>query len=927
MRLRLALLPLLLLTCCVGGDTGVNPPPRRGTSNASTATSLGARTERPLAASTRLPGVAAKPTTPSLLDPTLALGLRSESGTTQAAASDRPIAREDRDPGRFDRIGAQDVIAIQLLDRLPAATVTSPLLTPGFQVLQKSLRSYPNPWASGPNAFFDQRVVWTDGRTNQSSLRAALVVPVPASVAWPLTLPAGAHVRFDVAIGTRVSATEAVTVTVRVKDGTEETEVWSREVTPSALHKLREWTPCDIDVSAYGGRPVTLLLDATGLGSNGSGYRYTAFFAEPVVVTRALDEATLKAARDSTGLDVAENVLLIVNDAQRADTVKPVRTRLPKLFSAMEGLAESGAGFKRAFSVGNQTRISTFAFLAGQTPSYGRFHHVRWNFTPAMKQAFYAGDPPLLPRLLRQLGYRTVGIANNLFLFGNIDLSLDGGFDRFIDHRHGTQDTAWITESATSWIREHKEERWFMMLNYNTPHQPYVPPEESFGAFKPKLDGVQGYDKRYLGEVKWADENMAKVLAVLDELGLSGKTLVILTSDHGEIMDPRHECWNENWQSKCLHQHGKTLFDEEIHVPLVMRLPGRIPAGRVLHRDASHLDLPPTVLGLLGVRPVAGFLGRDLSGAVLGGAEHVDVPIVVEARLSSGVRWKGFKYILHDRRERMEFDRKTLFDARRGLEELYDLTKDPEELTNLAWDATHPALRTSRETLAALKRDFAKRRGGVETTFGENDAAEEDESEPVEDKPAPALAAAPARSVPLTAVPPRVRNTLLFHRGGSNGRFTGLITTTERFTALEKLDARPGNACQLLGSTEIRVDVRAEDAHPTGIRFRTTPEDAPVTFAVLLDGFPVTADLFYVGAYGLELYKNPLTVTEPSAWQLAFAPHGGPVVVAGEDAGVFFWRDGLAAPGAPAESADIEGEGSIDPQIRDIMKDWGYIGK
>ena len=919
----------VVLPACVGGDTGVNPPPKRRMADRVAGTSLGARAERPLAQAVRPPGAASKPPTPSLLDPALALGPRPAQGAREPP-TDRLAARDDRESGRIERIGAQDVVALQLLDALPAATVTSPLLTPGFQVLKESIRSFPNPWAAGANAHLDQRLVWTDGRTNQSSLRAALVVPVPARVEWRTTLPAGARVRFDFAVGTRVTLSEPVTLFVRVKDGAAEQDVWSQEVTPTALHKLKDWASADVDVSAYAGRPVSLVLDAVGPGGNGTGYRYTAFYAEPVVVTRAADDPTREAARVATGLDVADNVLLIVDDAQRSDTLLPARDRLPELYPAMEGLVKEGAAFKSAFSVGNQTRLSTFAFLAGQTPSYGRFHHVRWNFTPAMKRAFYDGRPPLLPLLMRKLGYRTVGVADNLFLFGNLDLSLDGGFDRFIDHRHGTQDTAWITESATAWLREHKGERWFMMLNYNTPHLPYQPPEESFGPFKGRVEGVQGYDKHYLGEVKWADENMARILAVLDELGLSGKTLVILTADHGEVMDPRHECWNENWNSKCTHQHGKTLYDEELHVPLVMRLPGRVPAGRTLEHDASHLDLPPTVLGLLGVRPVSSFLGRDLSDAVLGGPEPPSVPIVAEARMSSAIRWKGFKYIVHDRRERMDFESKTLFDARRGLEELYDLTKDPAELTNLAWEPGQEALRLGRETLAALKRDLAARRGGPEPTFDEDDEEEEPAAATAAPAPSAAPSAATATAGPAAAsglAPPRVRSTLLFHRGGSGGRFTGVITTPERFTHLEKLDAGPGNACELVGTTEIRIDVRADDEHPTGIRFRTSPEDAPVTFSLLLDGIPVTADLFFVGAYGLQLYKNPLTVTEPSDWQLAFAPLGGPVVVAGEDAGAFFWRDGLSAAGKPAESADIESETSIDPQIRDVMKDWGYVGK
>ena len=131
----------------------------------------------------------------------------------------------------------------------------------------------------------------------------------------------------------------------------------------------------------------------------------TAFFAEPVITTT-----------DPEGgrLDAADNILLVVVDSMRADTVGADRHKsLPPLFPTMEKLVADGTNFRRAYTVGNQTRLSTFAFLSGQSPRYGRFYSWEWDLSPQQRSRFHAANPPLLARVLRKAGYRTAAIGKS----------------------------------------------------------------------------------------------------------------------------------------------------------------------------------------------------------------------------------------------------------------------------------------------------------------------------------------------------------------------------------------------------------------------------------------------------------------------------------------------------------------------------------
>jgi arylsulfatase A-like enzyme/Flp pilus assembly protein TadD len=126
-----------------------------------------------------------------------------------------------------------------------------------------------------------------------------------------------------------------------------------------------------------------------------------------------------------------------------------------------------------------------------------------------------------------------------------------------------------LTELAGS------DEPFFMFLHYFDPHWPHEAPEPF----------ASQYEDTYLAEIAYFDDQFGRLMAALDDLGFADDTFVILTSDHGEGRGQHGE-----------YTHSTFLYDSTLHVPLLMRLPGHIPAGRVVDTQVRLLDLAPTIV-------------------------------------------------------------------------------------------------------------------------------------------------------------------------------------------------------------------------------------------------------------------------------------------------------------------------------------------
>ncbi len=322
------------------------------------------------------------------------------------------------------------------------------------------------------------------------------------------------------------------------------------------------------------------------------------------------------------------NVLLITIDTLRADHMSLYgypRETTPRL----DALAKTGVAFDRAYTYWPKTRGSFVAMLTGRLAGrsgYSKTHPLLLDFNPTL-----AG-------VLKKAGYDTVAVVDN----PNVAASLGyaKGFDRY---RETWEEEALvsemdraraITEDAVHFLRGASAERpFFLWLHYVNPHAPYGPPspfdtlfldEEALrGPALPPVEGVNGgvphawevpgrglgyYVAQYDGEIAATDAEVGQVLEALEGSGLGERTIVILTSDHGESLG-EHDYYFD---------HGQNLYDPSMRIPLVMAGPG-LAAGHRSEVPATTLDLVPTVLDAVKVSYPPGLDGRSLLGAGNGG--------------------------------------------------------------------------------------------------------------------------------------------------------------------------------------------------------------------------------------------------------------------------------------------------------------------
>lgn len=208
-----------------------------------------------------------------------------------------------------------------------------------------------------------------------------------------------------------------------------------------------------------------------------------------------------------------------------------------------------------------------------------------------------------------------------------------------------------VTDRAIETWRALGRGRRFLWVHYFDPHAPYSPPE----PFATRYSG-HPYD----GEVAYTDQEVGRLVRSI--LADTPQAIIVLTSDHGEGLGEHGE-----------KTHGVFLYEATLHVPLLVRAPRQLPAGRRVAVNASLVDVMPTVLGLVGTAVPPGVQGRDLRAVVEGSAPD-DAPVFAES------------YLPH-----LQFRFSELFAIRRGAlkyidspsPELFNLEHDPEESRNL----------------------------------------------------------------------------------------------------------------------------------------------------------------------------------------------------------------------------------------------------
>jgi arylsulfatase A-like enzyme/tetratricopeptide (TPR) repeat protein len=346
------------------------------------------------------------------------------------------------------------------------------------------------------------------------------------------------------------------------------------------------------------------------------------------------------------------NVLLITLDTTRADHLPAYGYKNVKT-PGFDRLAETSLIFEDAIAHVPLTLPSHASILTGQLPIG---HGVRDN------EGFVV-DPkiPTLASILKGRGYATGAFVSAFVLDSRWGLNqgFDSYFDRFNPYREVNRDDiqrrAEETESEVEkWLPANKDHRFFCWVHFYDPHEPYDPPEPYASTYA---------SNRYDGEIAYMDQYVGKLLAKLDELRVSDRTLVVVTGDHGEGLGEHDE-----------RTHGMFLYSTTLQVPLLIRVPGG--KQRRIHGIVRHVDLAPTILDFLGISPGGEMQGSSLI-PVINGTEASDRTAYSESLYAEHhYGWSPLRSLTTNRHEFIESPKAELFDRK----------KDPGQLRNLIHD-------------------------------------------------------------------------------------------------------------------------------------------------------------------------------------------------------------------------------------------------
>jgi arylsulfatase A-like enzyme/Tfp pilus assembly protein PilF len=289
------------------------------------------------------------------------------------------------------------------------------------------------------------------------------------------------------------------------------------------------------------------------------------------------------------------NVILITLDTTRADRMGFLGSKRG-LTPNLDAVAQQGVVFTRTYSHVPLTTASHTTILTG---TYPQFNHVNDFGVPLSDKL------PYLPDILHHHGYQTGAFVASLVLD-----PLDGtapGFDRGFDvydagfrlRRHGAdryqtveRRAEVVVSHALGWLSHVPNGPFFLWVHLYDAHDPYDPPP----PFKDRY-ASQPYD----GEIAYADSCVGRLLDALRKHGLYDETLIAVMADHGESLGAHGE-----------NTHGVFLYDETLHVPLLIKLPLNRGAGRRIETRAGLVDVAPTVLSATGIAPPSEMQGQAL---------------------------------------------------------------------------------------------------------------------------------------------------------------------------------------------------------------------------------------------------------------------------------------------------------------------------
>ncbi len=374
------------------------------------------------------------------------------------------------------------------------------------------------------------------------------------------------------------------------------------------------------------------------------------------------------------------NVILISMDTLRADHLGCygyTRNTSPNL----DAIARESVLFKQVISQAPYTVSSHMSMLTSLYPS---FHKVNLIQESTMNPKINT-----LAELLYNNGYRTWAIVGG----GQVssDYGFSEGFETYIEFTSPHRDVWRKIQETIGFIEKEKANNFFVFIHSYKPHAPYNPIPPFDTMFDPEYDGpVSGSIEQieainsgeievtpddiahlmalYDGDIREMDDQIVELYDYLKKEGLDRRTLVVFTSDHGE----------EFGEHGKVGVHSHTVYDELLRVPLILRLPDKLPPGTTWEDQVRSIDILPTIFDLIGIdlkeTPIQ---GESLLPLIKKRQEGTNRHAFSERLAADGNHYRSlrtpqFKYIMQDNKKKGIVDHF-----------YYDLTDDPREQNSL----------------------------------------------------------------------------------------------------------------------------------------------------------------------------------------------------------------------------------------------------
>lgn len=498
-------------------------------------------------------------------------------------------------------------------------------------------------------------------------VRRTLPASPPSRLRFVVDIPAGAHLSVACGIAPRFQDRPGVEFMVKVRQGDSEDVAWTALVDPLNQPQHHQWVPADIDLSKYAGKNRELILETTGFEEKGVD---RAYWGDPAlhVPERA-----------------APVVIIWLVDTLRADHTTPYgygRETTP----ALDSFAQDSVVFETAIAQASWTKPSVASIFTSELPGIHRAVQLR--------DPLDSGQVTLA-EMLQAKGYATGAAIANWVIYSEGN-NFEQGFGTFV----GLHDPSGrpskevqateVVDAALAWLDSRRGVPVFLYAHTMDPHVPYTPPSPFDRKFTPgPIEGHPGVDPRtdykepedrarliaqYDGDIAYGDQEFGRFLRGLRSRGLYDRAMIVFMADHGEeFLD--HGGW----------LHGRSVFDELIHVPLVVKFPGQRWAGRRIGQQVQTVDVLPTILANEGlpVPPLPAIAGLPLQGVVKGSLAERPAVSEISHRgfVAHGMRTSHDKYI-----HRFSPDPAEMY---------FDLVRDPTEQTN--------RIEESRDRARALK--------------------------------------------------------------------------------------------------------------------------------------------------------------------------------------------------------------------------------